>query len=110
MSINGSVQKCFGTVAEGSGPEQLNWPYGLAVDRNGNIAVADGRNNRIRVLNPTLSEARNFSVPINAAVIYGPRGLWLDESRGRLYVSEDGGQGRLLVFDNVYNLNESSTP
>jgi DNA-binding beta-propeller fold protein YncE len=110
MSINGTILKCFGTVASGSGPGQLNWPQGLAVDRNGNIAVADKNNNRILVLNPTLSEARNFSLSINTGVITNPRGLWLDESRGRLYVTEQNGQKRVLVFDNVYNLNEASTP
>jgi hypothetical protein len=57
-------------------------------------------------LNPTLSEARNFSLPINTGVITQPNGLWLFESRGRLYV----GQMRVLVFDNVFNLNEASTP
>jgi DNA-binding beta-propeller fold protein YncE len=110
MSINGTVLKCFGTVAGGSGPRQLNGPQSLAVDRNGNIAIADNLNNRILVLNPTLSEARNFSLPINTGVINCPRGLWLDESRGRLYVTEWSGQQRVLVFDNVYNLNEASTP
>jgi DNA-binding beta-propeller fold protein YncE len=109
-SISGTVLNCFGTVAPGSGPGQLNYPLSLAVDRNGNIAVADYNNNRIIVLNPTLSEARTFSLPINTGVIYGPRGLWLDESRGRLYVAESSGQKRVLVFDNVYNLNEASTP
>jgi DNA-binding beta-propeller fold protein YncE len=110
MSINGAVLKCFGTVASGSGPGQLNQPHGLALDRNGSIAVADMNNNRILVLNSTLSEARNFSLPINTGVIYNPSGLWLDESRGRLYVAEYSGQKRVLVFDNVYNLNEASTP
>jgi DNA-binding beta-propeller fold protein YncE len=110
MSITGTVLKCFGTGASGSGPGQLNYPLSLAADRNGNIAVADYYNNRILVLNATLSEARNFSLPINTGVINNPRGLWLDESRGRLYVAEEGGQKRVLVFDNVYNLNEASTP
>jgi sugar lactone lactonase YvrE len=111
MSINGTVLKCFGTGASGSGPVQLYSPLGLAADRNGNIAVADSGNKRILVLNPTLSEARIFSLPINdTGVINNPGGLWLDESRGRLYVAEFGGLQRVLVFDNVYNLNEASTP
>jgi hypothetical protein len=110
MSINGTVLNCFGTGAAGSGPRQLNGPQSLAEDRNGNIAVADFSNYRILVLNPTLSEARNFSLPINTGVINGPISMWLDESRGRLYVAELGGQIRVLVFDNVYNLNEASTP
>jgi hypothetical protein len=36
--------------------------------------------------------------------------MWLDESRGRLYVAEEDGQMRVLVFNNMYNLNEPSTP
>jgi len=33
--------------------------------------------------------------------IQRPFGLCLDESRGRLYVGEVGGQHRVLVFDSV---------
>jgi hypothetical protein len=109
VSTTGTVLSTYGTAAAGSGPGQLNWPKGLTIDRNGYIAVADYYNNRILVFNQTLSEARNFSLPINTGVINHPISLWLDESRGRLYVAELGGQMRLLVFENVYNLNHTST-
>ncbi len=83
----------------------MNIPIGLAVDSQGFILVADSSNNRILVLNPTLTEARPLPLPLNeTGVIQWPRGLWLDESRGRLYVGETDGQYRVLVFDNVYNI------
>jgi DNA-binding beta-propeller fold protein YncE len=111
MSITGTILNCFGTEAAGSGPGQLNQPQSIAEDRNGYIAVADYNNNRILVLNPTLFEARKFSLPFNyTGVINKPKGLWLDESRGRLYVAEYDGKKRVLVIDNVFNLNEASTP
>jgi hypothetical protein len=75
------------------------------------IAVADEYNNRIVVLNPTLSEARSFSVPFNdTGEIKQSLSLRFDESRSRLYVCEFDGQKRVLVFDNVFNLIDASTP
>ncbi len=88
----------------------MSFPYRLAVDSQGFILVADMWNNRILVLNPTLSEARPLPLPLNeTGVIKRPRGLWLDESRGRLYVGEDGGNYRVLVYDNVVNLSSAFT-
>jgi sugar lactone lactonase YvrE len=111
MSTGGTILSTYGTAAAGSGPGQLNQPQSLVADRNGYIAVADRINNRILVLNPTLSQARKFWLPLqNTGVIKQPRDLCFDESRGRLYVTEVDGQKRVLVFDNVFNLNEASTP
>ena len=85
----------------------MNDPRGLAVDSEGYIFVADRDNDRILVLNSTLSDVRTLSL---SEQINGPWGLWLDESRGRLYVGEFFGQKRLLVFDNVFNLSAAFTP
>ena len=60
-------------------------------------SYADKGNNRISILNPTLTCA----LPIDGGLIR-PQSIHLDESRGRLYVGECGGK-RMLVFDNVIN-------
>jgi hypothetical protein len=63
------------------------------------VLVADEHNDRILVLNPTLSEARPLPLPTGAGgqPLNNPFGLWLDESRGRLYVGEYGTPYRVLV-------------
>jgi DNA-binding beta-propeller fold protein YncE len=82
----------------------MNGPRSLAVDREGFELVADSDNNRILVLNPTLSDARPLPLPTNSSVLNNPVSLWLDESNGRLYVGEWQHPYRVLVFDNVFNL------
>ncbi len=55
ISSSGTIQTVaggsFGTGGDGGPPTsaQLKYPRGLAVDRNGNLFVADSLNNRIRV-------------------------------------------------------------
>ncbi|MBS1828547.1 MAG: hypothetical protein JST93_24790 [Acidobacteria bacterium] len=46
---------------------QLNSPARLAVDRNGNILISDTRNNRIRILSPSLT-----AQPVSLAFQYTP--------------------------------------
>lgn len=80
-------------------------PGGLTMNSQGYMLVADFNNNRILALNPTLSEARILPLPYNeTGTISKPWSLWLDESRGRLYVTENAGQNRVLVYDGVFNL------
>ena len=85
----------------------MNEPRNLAIDSQGFILVADSANNRILVLNPTLTDARPLNVTVSISYPYG---LWLDESRGRLYVGENGGQKRVLVYDGVYNIGSLFSP
>jgi len=79
---------------------QMTYPAGLAVTKNDDILVADARNNRILLVNSSLSSARKLALPVDDG-IQEPRGLCLDESRGRLYVGELLGSERVLVFDGV---------
>jgi len=74
----------------------------LAVTKNDHIFVADCDNNRILSLNSSLSCAHELALPVRGG-IERPDGLCLDESRGRLYISEgsEHGQRRVLVFDSV---------
>ncbi len=109
LSISNTILSCYGTT--GSGYDKLNYPTGLAVDKQGYIVVADQLNHRLVVLNRTLSEARNLTLPLNGTMsLKRPSALWLDQSRGRLYVGEGGGSPRVLVFDNVFSLYDVSTP
>jgi DNA-binding beta-propeller fold protein YncE len=79
----------------------MNGTRSLVVNKDGFVLVADRYNNRILVLNPTLTEARPLSINIT---INGPQGLSLDESVGRLYVGEWDSPYRVLVIDNVFDL------
>ena len=68
--------------------------------KNDDILVADIDNNRILSMNSSLSSAQQLTLPVDDD-IQVPRGLCLDESRGRLYVGEFGGSYRVLVFDGI---------
>ena len=48
---DGSMKFSFGSAGEGNG--QFGAPTGVAVDKNGNILVADWGNNRIQVMGLT---------------------------------------------------------
>ena len=94
----GAVVRSFGSTP-GSGPTKMDKPVGLAADEHGNILVADQLNNRLLVLDPTLTSARKMSVSLDRGVVR-PSSLWYDESRGRLYVGESGGK-RVIILHNA---------
>jgi len=71
----------------------------LAVTKNNDILVADYSNNRIVSINNSLSSIEALALSVDGG-IQQPFGLCLDESRGRLYVSEISG-GRVLVFESM---------
>ena len=77
---------------------QMSFPMGLAVKMNDDILVAD--NKAILQMNSSLSSAQQLTLAVDGGIRL-PRGLCLDESRGRLYVGEFGGSRRVLVFDCV---------
>jgi len=79
---------------------QMKCPTSLAVTKNDDILVAVEDNNRIMLISSSLGSIRELSLP-GGDRIQEPRGLCLDESRGRLYVGEYGGQHRVLVFNGV---------
>jgi uncharacterized protein (TIGR03437 family) len=65
---------------------RLNTPYGIAVDRAGNLYIADLGNNRVRKIGldgtiTTVSGTEKFLAPRNVAL----------DAAGNLYVSEFGG-------------------
>jgi len=91
----GAFVRSFGGT-RGSGLTKMNVPWGLAVDEHGNILVADSNNNRLLVLDPTLTSAREMSVSVDGG-LDRPYNLWYDKSRGRLYVSEGYGSPVIIV-------------
>ena len=81
---------------------QFRSPFGLASVQNGCTLVANYGTHEVLLLNPSFSSTRVLSLPSDNA-LQNPMALFLDESRGRLYVGECGGC-RVLVFDNVFNV------
>ena len=94
----GAVVRSFGGT-RGSDLTKMNEPAGLAADDHGNILVADKLNNRLLVLDPTLTSAREMSVSVDGG-LEDPLSLWYDKSRGRLYVGEWLGS-RVIIFDRL---------
>jgi DNA-binding beta-propeller fold protein YncE len=112
MSVDGRLLHSYGG-APGSRSGQFHWPVYLAADKRGFILVTDQINNRIIVLDPTMSFHRILPLSVNVTgQIRGPISIWLDESQGRLYVGEGHyqSQSRLHVFDNVFNLRAAFYP
>ena len=97
--VKGGIATILGRYGghKGSGLAMMNHPRGLAIDKHGNILIADSGNNRLFVLNHSLTSAHNMSVSVDGG-LNGPSSLWYDKSRGRLYV---GAEGRVVVIDHV---------
>jgi len=100
---NGTLIRCFDGADDGSGATQMSNPRSLAVavDTRGYILVADWRNNRILSVDPSLTDARQLLLlSLDTGLTY-PIALSFDESRGRLYIGEDNGPERVLVFNGI---------
>jgi len=91
----GAVVRSFGGTP-GSDLTEMRAPAGLAVDEHGNILVADELNNRLLVLDPTLTSAREISVSVDGG-LNRPYSLWYDKSRGRLYLGEWSGKRVIII-------------
>jgi sugar lactone lactonase YvrE len=97
-----------GTAGEGGdgGPAtaaQIQWPHGVAVDRAGNVYIADSPHHRIRRVDTTgviatvagtgRSGFGGDGGPATAARLDNPKGVAVDD-QGRLYIA-DTGNGRV---------------
>ena len=98
VGVDGQVVHSYGQ-SQTSDVGQMKMPTSLAVTRN-NILVADEDNNRILSINRSTGCVQELALLVDGG-IYHPYGLCLDESRGRLYIGEEGGQKRVLIFDGV---------
>ena len=99
VGVDGQVVHSYGQ-SQTSDVGQMKRPSSLAVTKNDDILVADTNNNRILSINRSTGCVQELALSVDGR-IRAPRGLCLDESRGRLYVGEFGGQRRVLVFDGV---------
>ena len=99
VGVDGQVVCCYDqSQASNVGP--MSDPRSFAVTKNDNILVADHSKHRILSLDSSLSCAQVLALPIDSG-LQQPSGLCLDETRGRLYISEDGGGCRVLVFEST---------
>jgi len=106
LSKTGTLIKCFGS----SGITRLNTPTSIGIDSHGYFLVTDNGNNRVLVVDPSLTVVRQLQLPDVYPAVQLPRSLILDQSRGRLYIGEQGGQYRVLVFEGiVWNMIEPWT-
>jgi len=100
VGVDGQVVRSYGQ-SQTSDVGQMKCPASLAVTKNDDILVADEDNNRILSINSSLGSIQELALSVDGG-IKQPWGLCMDESRGRLYIGEYGGKGRMLVFDGVY--------
>jgi len=99
VGVDGQVVRSYGQ-SQTSDVGQMENPSSLAVTKNDDILVADEWNNRILSINSSLGSIQELALSVDGG-IQEPRGLCLDESRGRLYVGERVRAHRVLVFDGV---------
>jgi len=98
VGVDGAEVRCYGGQ-KGSQLTQMNNPRGFTVDREGRVLVADRDNDRLLVIDQSLSSAHEMSVCVDGG-LKGPYSLWYDQSRRRLYIGEYTG-GRVIVIDNL---------
>jgi uncharacterized protein (TIGR03437 family) len=116
VSANGIILTVAGTGIAGfsgdSGPAtaaQLNLPYGLAVDYNGNLYIADLGNQRVRRVSPdgtittVAGDGRKLASldggAAGSASLLSPRNVAVDDA-GTLYISEfEGHRVRKVTVD-----------
>ena len=74
---------------------QLNNPYGVALDKNGNLYIVDNPNNRIRKVDAVTQVITTIvglgsnggNCPLSQAGLQNPRGIAFDKT-GNLYISD----------------------
>ena len=72
--------------------DKLSFPNGIAVDKDGNLFVADSNNGRLLVYRPDGTLLAQVGRGVNEGKLGMPRGVALDGG-GRVYVGDTTGQG-----------------
>jgi DNA-binding beta-propeller fold protein YncE len=109
LDDNGQVLVSYTNQLQSTTQQKFSCPRYLAVDKsNVCILVADSWNNRIVILSRSPNcRAREFNVMSVDGGLQCPSCLHFNETQNRLFVGEDGGRHRVLVFDNVVNIANS---
>ena len=98
IGSDGQVVKSYGG-SRGSGTQEMNVPFHLAVDSNKFVYVSDVFNSRVLLLSPALTYKREV---LSTSQLRGyPGSLYLDEDRSRLYVAVSGFEGGRVVVVGV---------
>ena len=100
VGVDGQVIHSYGQ-SQTSDVGQIKYPSSLAVTKSDDILVDDEYNNRILSINRSTGCVQQLALLVDCGIQH-PLGLYLDKSRGRLYVGENAGQHRVLVFDRVH--------
>jgi len=88
VAMTGRTLKAFGS-APGGAIGQLNEPFGVSLDDEERIIVADSANHRVLLLNKQLMLQRvlvKWPRPQSLSDVYGPARLHYDSHSGRLLV------------------------
>jgi len=101
--VKGNILDSFGGFGNGNG--KFNDPWGIAIDTDGAIFVADTFNHRIQKFDSSGNFLFAWGTPGVSAdpgnerstVFFGPRAIVID-SKGRLLVSDTGNK-RIQIFD-----------
>ena len=96
LTWDGKIIRSYG---DQSGAQKMNNSHSFFVDSTGYVLVADSGNERIQVVNPSLTDARTLQLPfpVNEKQTFA---LWYNESSGRLY----SGSKCMRAFEGVINL------
>jgi len=87
------------TYRNGESTRLLSWPCCLTVTKNGSVLVVDRDNYRLFVLDASLTNSQELTLPIDSG-LNCPRCVYFNESLSTLYVGEERGQ-RVVICGNV---------
>ena len=81
-----------GNVTAGAGANLLNAPRGIAIDRQGNMIIADYGNHRVMLYGPNVTFgtiiAGSGTAGNNSLSLYYPTSLFLDERNSWLFIAD----------------------
>jgi len=87
VAMCGLVVRRYGQDSHASDVGQTKCPKIFAVTNKDNVLTADEGNERILSINTSTGCVQELALSVKGGM-HGPRGLCLDESRGRLYVGD----------------------
>lgn len=88
VNAMGNVVRSYGRLPGSTSTGRLKNPRHLAVDGEGNVIVADYGNKRVLLLDEILNYVRELVSTRNGSSSLTPWRLYLDHTRGRLFVAD----------------------